>query len=98
MAKQFGKFSEAAVKEGTTAGTGKGNPKMHASSGIIDEKVDHGQIVKRAFPLDTSDMELRNEHGESGFGGSPTNLSHSLEGSSAVTENKGNESPYIKNH
>jgi hypothetical protein len=96
---RFGKFTEAEVRTGTAAGTGKGNPKMHASSGIYDEKAEHGQTIKRTAPLDTSDMELPNERGMAGFGGSPTNLKHSLTGNaSAVTESSGNESPYVPNH
>jgi hypothetical protein len=62
MSKQpgrFGKFTEAEVEAGTDAGTGRGNPKLHESSGIVEEKVAHGQTVKRAYPLDTSDTAWR---------------------------------------
>ena len=97
---RFGKFTAAEVEAGTNAGTGRGNAKLHASSGITEDTVVHGQIVKRAYPLDTSDMTLPNEHGMDGFRGGPTNLStHSLDGSSAVMgPHDGNESPYIPNH
>jgi hypothetical protein len=97
---RFGKFTEAEVEAGTDAGTGRGNAKLHESSGIVDETVAHGQTVKRAHPLDTSDMTLPNEHGMDGFRGGPTNLStHSLEGGTAVMgPHDGNESPYIPNH
>jgi hypothetical protein len=96
---RFGKFTEAEVEAGTDAGTGRGNAKLHESSGIVEETVAHGQTVKRAYPLDTSDMTLPNEHGMDGFGGSPDNVRHSLDGASAVTRpNDGNESPYIPNH
>src|SRR5215470_11369317 len=97
---RFGKFTEAEVEAGTDAGTGRGNAKLHESSGIVDETVAHGQTVKRAYPLDTSDMTLPNEHGMDGFRGGPTNLAtHSLEGGTAVMgPHDGNESPYIPNH
>ena len=97
---RFGKFTEAEVEAGTDAGTGRGNAKLHASSGIVEETVAHGQKVKRAYPLDTSDMMLPNEHGMDGFRGGPTNVStHSLAGASAVPgPHDGNESPYIPNH
>jgi hypothetical protein len=88
MAGKFGKFTDASVKAGTDTGTGKGNPKLHASSGIVDEAIGNGQTIKRAFPLDTSDMELRNEHGEQGFRGGPTNVEHSLKGASVVDKNE----------
>lgn len=88
MAGKFGKFTEAETEAGTRTGTGRGNPKLHASSGIIDEKIGHGQSVKRAFPLDTSDMELRNEHGEEGFGGGPDYVGHSLKGATVVADNE----------
>ena len=71
---RFGKFTEAEVKAGTDAGTGRGNPKLHESSGIEDVKGFRTQTIKRAYPLDTSDMELPNETGMAGFGGSPENL------------------------
>jgi hypothetical protein len=94
---RFGKFTEPEVE--ADAGTGRGNAKLHESSGIVDETVAHGQTVKRAYPLDTSDMALPNEHGMDGFGGSPDNVRHSLDGASAVMgPNEGNESPYIPNH
>jgi hypothetical protein len=101
---RFGKFTEAEVKAGTDAGTGRGNPKLHESSGIVDVKGFRTQTIKRAYPLDTSDMELPNETGMAGFGGSTENLKHSLTGPSAVQDNRGdgvgdgNESPYIANH
>jgi hypothetical protein len=98
MAK-FGKFTEASVKAGTAAGTGSGNAKLHGSSGIVDEKGANGQTVRRAFPLDTSDMSLPNERGGS-LGGSTSNLGHSLSGASAVqgVAPGGKKSPYIPNH
>ena len=98
---RFGKFTEAEVKAGTDTGTGRDNAKLHASSGIVDEKVAHGQTVKRAYPLDTSDMELKGERlEEQTWGGSKTNVKHSLSGASAVMDNGpgGNKSPYIPNH
>ena len=96
---RFGKFTEAEVEAGTDAGTGRGNAKLHESSGIVDETVAHGQTVKRAYPLDTSDMTLPNEHGMDGWRGAPDNVRHSLDGASAVMgSNDGNESPYIPNH
>jgi hypothetical protein len=101
---RFGKFTEAQVKAGTDAGTGRGNPKLHESSGIVDVPGYRTQTIKRAYPLDTSDMELPNETGMAGFGGSETNLKHSLTGPSAVQDNRGdgggdgNASPYIPNH
>ena len=101
---RFGKFTAAEVEAGTDAGTGRGDAKLHESSGIVEEKVAHGQTVKRAYPLDTSDMTLPNEHGMEGFGGGPENLRHSLTGASAVADNRGdgagdgNESPYVPNH
>ena len=96
---RYGKFTEAEVEAGTDAGTGRGNRKMHESSGITEETVVHGQTVKRAYPLDTSDMTLPNEHGMDGWQGSPDNVRHSLDGASAVMgSNDGNESPYIPNH
>ena len=81
---RFGKFTEAEVEAGTDAGTGRGNPKLHESSGIVDETVAHGQTVKRAYPLDTSDMELPDERGAK-MGGSVTNVAHSLKGASVVS-------------
>ena len=107
MAKQpgrFGKFTEAEVTTGTDAGTGRGNPKLHESSGIVDLPGYRTQTIKRAYPLDTSDMELPNERGMAGLAGSETNLKHSLTGASAVQDNRGedggdgNASPYIPNH
>ena len=96
---RFGKFTEAEVEAGTDAATGRGNAKLHESSGIVEETVAHGQIVKRAYPLDTSDMTLPNEHGMEGFKGGPENVGHSLDGASAVMgPNDGNESPYIPTH
>ena len=96
---RFGKFTEAEVEAGTDTGTGRDNAKLHASSGIVDEKVAHGQTVKRAYPLDTSDMTLPNEHGMDGWNGAPDNVRHSLDGAAAVLgPNDGNESPYIANH
>lgn len=96
---RFGKFSEASVKAGTDAGTGRGNPKLHGSSGIVEVSAAHGQKIKRAYPLDTSDMELPNETGMAGFGGGTGNVGHSLDGASAVMgPNDGNKSPYIPNH
>ena len=96
---RFGKFTEAEVEAGTEAGTGRGNAKVHESSGIVEETVAHGQTVKRAYPLDTSDMTLPNEHGMDGWNGSPDNVRHSLDGASAVMgPNDGNDSPYIPNH
>jgi hypothetical protein len=96
---RFGKFTEAEVEAGTDAGTGRGNKKLHESSGIVEETVAHGQTVKRAYPLDTSEMTLPNEHGMDGWNGSPDNVRHSLDGASAVMgPNDGNESPYIPNH
>ena len=50
MAKQpgrFGKFTEAEVTTGTDAGTGRGNPKLHESSGIVDEKALIDVLQKR---------------------------------------------------
>ena len=96
---RFGKFTEAEVEAGTEAVTGRGNAKVHESSGIVEETVAHGQTVKRAYPLDTSDMTLPNEHGMDGWNGSPDNVRHSLDGASAVMgPNDGNDSPYIPNH
>jgi hypothetical protein len=101
---RFGKFTEAEVEAGTDAGTGRGNPKLHESSGIEDMPGYRTQTIKRAYPLDTSDMTLPNEHGMEGFAGGPENLGHSLTGASAVADNRGdgsgdgNESPYIPNH
>jgi hypothetical protein len=99
MARKFGKFTEPEVEAGTRTGTGKGSAKLHPSSGIVDEKAAHGQAIRRAFALDTSDMELRDEHGGK-VAGSPTNLRHSLTTASAVqgVAPGGNEQPYIKNH
>ncbi len=97
----YGKFTEAKVKTGTEAGTGEDEHKLHRSSGIVDCKAEHGQTVKRAYPLDTSDMELPGERLEDRtWGGSKTNLKHSLSGASAVQDNGpgGNKSPYIPNH
>ncbi len=97
----YGKFTEVKVKTGTEAGTGEDEHKVHRSSGIVDCKVEHGQTVKRAYPLDTSDMELPGERLEDRtWGGSKTNLKHSLSGASAVQDNGpgGNKSPYIPNH
>lgn len=88
MAGRFGKFTEAQTEAGTDTGTGKGNKKLHASSGIVEARGPHGQSVKRAFPLDTSDMQLCNEQGLDGFAGSPSNISHSLKGASAVQRNE----------
>jgi hypothetical protein len=104
---RFGKFTEAEVEAGTDAGTGRGNAKLHESSGIVDMPGYRTQTIKRAYPLDTSDMMLPNEHGMDGFGGSETNLAHSLTGASAVVDNRGddggdggdgNASPYVPNH
>ena len=96
---RFGKFTEAEVEAGTDAGTGRGNPKLHESSGIEDMPGYRTQTIKRAYPLDTSDMTLPNEHGMDGFQGAPDNVRHSLDGASAVMgPNDGNESPYIPNH
>jgi len=97
---RFGKFTEAEVNAGTDTGTGRGNPKLHESSGIVDLPGHRTQTIKRAYPLDTSDMELPNETGMAGFKGGPDNLRHSLTGASAVQDrdDDGNESPYIPNH
>jgi len=101
---RFGKFTEAEVEAGTDAGTGRGNPKLHESSGIEDMPGYRTQRIKRAYPLDTSDMTLPNEHGMEGWNGGPENLKHSLTGASAVVDNRGdgggdgNDSPYVPNH
>jgi hypothetical protein len=101
---RFGKFTEAEVAAGTDTGTGRGNAKLHESSGIEDLPGYRTQTIKRAYPLDTSDMMLPNEHGMEGWKGGPENLKHSLTGASAVVDNRGdgsgdgNASPYIPNH
>ena len=96
---RFGKFTEAEVEAGTDTGTGRGNAKLHESSGIESLPGYRTQTIKRAYPLDTSDMMLPNEHGMEGFRGGPKNVGHSLDGASAVMgPNDGNESPYIPNH
>jgi hypothetical protein len=98
MAKnQYGKFSEAEVEAGTKTGTGK-TPSIHPSSGIFEEAGERGQTIKRAFGMDTSDMELEGERGGD-CGGSTTNVSHSLKGISANPgPDKGNKSPVIPGH
>ena len=98
MAKnQYGKFTEADVEAGTSTGTGK-TPSIHPSSGIFDEAGERGQTIKRAFGMDTSDMELDGERAEM-TGGSTTNVSHSLKGISANPgPNKGNKSPIVVGH
>jgi len=88
MAGKFGKFTDAETEAGTATGTGKGNPKLHQSSGITDADIGHGQTIKRAMPLDTSDMQLPNEDGMAGFRGGPTYLEHSLKGASVVADNQ----------
>ena len=88
MAGKFGKFSDASVEAGTDTGTGTGNPKLHESSGIVEERIGHGQTVKRAFPLDSSDMSVPNEQGMAGFRGGPDYLEHSLKGASVVADNE----------
>jgi hypothetical protein len=86
--KQYGKFTEPAVEAGTRTGTGHA-PGMHPSSGITDVRGGApGQTIKRAFALDTSDMELHNEQGLEGFEGGTSNVSHSLKGASAVARNE----------
>jgi hypothetical protein len=59
------------------------------STGIVDTKANHGQVIKSAYPQDNQHgMELSDERGGSVRGG-PTNLSHSLSGASAVQDGPG---------
>lgn len=63
------------------------------SSGIDDEKGAFGQTIKCAYPQDNvHGMELSDTKGGS-MRGSPTNLSHSLKGASAVQDGPGAAGP-----
>ena len=46
-----------------------------------------GMKIERSFARDNSSEKVENPHGKD-LGGSPTNLSHSLSGSSAVSGDK----------
>jgi hypothetical protein len=57
---------------------------MKKSNGIVDKSIGDGQKIKSAYPQDTAgNVDLPNTRGGS-FGGSTTNLGHSLNGASAV--------------
>jgi hypothetical protein len=59
---------------------------MSKSNGIVTKKIGDGQKIMSAYPQDTAGgHELPNTRGGK-FGGSTTNLGHSLNGASAVQE------------
>lgn len=58
------------------------------SNGIESTNVGKGQKIVRAFPLDRSSYDLPNARNGGSFGGSDTNLSHSLQGVSANQKGK----------
>jgi hypothetical protein len=56
------------------------------SNGTVESvKGARGQTIKRGFGRDDSSMDVPNARGKA-LGGSTTNLSHSLSGSSAVQD------------
>lgn len=63
------------------------------SRGIVDMKGAKGQTIKAAYPQDNvHGMDLEDTKGGS-MRGSPTNLEHSLKGSSAVQNGPGAAGP-----
>lgn len=57
---------------------------MKNSKGVVTSSLPHGDKDKVSYPQDNAGgMKLPNETGGK-MGGSPTNLSHSLSGASAV--------------
>jgi len=65
------------------------------------ERINNFWSVPLCIRPDTSDMELPGERlEEQTWGGSKTNVKHSLSGATAVMDNGpgGNKSPYIPNH
>jgi hypothetical protein len=60
-----------------------------ASAGIVTKSIGDGQSIKSAYPQDNvHGVSLPDTKGGS-FRGSPTNLSHSLTGTSAVQDGPG---------
>jgi hypothetical protein len=58
-------------------------PKMKGNgSGQVDKKVGNGTTIREAFGQDHSDVHVKNTRGKD-MGGSVTDLSHSLTGTSA---------------
>ena len=66
------------------------------STGMVRKEIGDGQSILSAYPQDNvHGMSLDNERGGS-FRGGPTNLSHSLKGTSAVQDGPGAAGP-VKN-
>lgn len=76
--------AEGFIKNALTGGSGKSNC-------IVTESIGKGQRINRAFAMDNVDLvmpietSLRTEK----FGGSTSNLGHSLKGASAVDDGTG---------
>lgn len=63
------------------------------SEGIVTKDIGSGQRIMSAYPQDNvHGMSLEDERGGK-FRGSPTNLSHSLTGASAVQDGPGADGP-----
>lgn len=74
------KGSQGYITSALTGGSGK-------SEEITDESIGRGQTIKRAFALDNVELAMdvpTSLKDKGGFGGSPTNLGHSLKGCSAI--------------
>lgn len=70
------------INEALTGGSGK-------SEGIVTKSIGRGQTLNTAFAMDNVELALDIDtslRDEGGFGGSVTNLAHSLTGSSAVQD------------
>lgn len=76
--------AEGFVKNALTGGSGK-------SSGIQTTSIGKGQKINRAFALDNVDlvMPIESSLKTEKFGGSTSNLGHSLKGASAVDDGTG---------
>lgn len=93
------KGSEGYISEALRGGSGP-------SEGIHDKKIDRkDQSIMTAVAMDNVDLCMDIETSileEGGFRGSPTNLDHSLTGTSAVNEKVGADGPVhetiIPNH
>lgn len=69
------------INEALTGGSGKSNE-------IVTKSIGRGQTLNTAFAMDNVDlaMDVPTSIKDGAFGGSVTNLSHSLTGSSAVQD------------
>jgi hypothetical protein len=70
-------------------GEKSGGMMPRGSEGVESEKLPRGNRILTSFPQDNAGNVMLPDTEGGKFGGSPTNLSHSLNGASAVTETKG---------